>query len=127
MGSAARTSIAGWSAMNEEASQLWRSDPIGRARVPIRSRPRPRTGSSPCAGSHLSWGLIRLQYHLEREGLEVVPSHMAIYQALVRHHLIEQKCTKRSESSVTDQALPHIRFSSLRDRVERLVSRTEPC
>ena len=43
---------------------------------------------------HPSWGPIRLQYHLEREGLEV-PSHMAIYRALVRHHLIEPQAARK--------------------------------
>jgi transposase InsO family protein len=43
---------------------------------------------------HPSWGPIRLQYHLEQEGL-VVPSHMAIYRALVRHHLIEPKAQRK--------------------------------
>ena len=45
--------------------------------------------------AHPSWGPIRLQYHLEREGLEAVPSHMAIYRALVRHHLIEPKAARK--------------------------------
>jgi hypothetical protein len=40
MGSAARASIGGCSAMNEGASPLWPSDPIGRARAPNRSTPR---------------------------------------------------------------------------------------
>jgi transposase InsO family protein len=39
--------------------------------------------------SHPAWGPIRLQHQLGREGLKSVPSHMAIYRALVRHHLID--------------------------------------
>ncbi len=40
---------------------------------------------------HPSWGPIRLQRQLGREKVKDVPSHMAIYRALVRHHLIEPK------------------------------------
>jgi transposase InsO family protein len=40
---------------------------------------------------HPTWGPIRIQHQLGREGLTDVPSHMAIYRALVRHHLIEPK------------------------------------
>jgi transposase InsO family protein len=40
---------------------------------------------------HPSWGPIRIQHQLGREGFKEVPSHMAIYRALVRHHLIEPK------------------------------------
>ena len=38
-----------------------------------------------------SWGPIRLQFQLGREKVKEVPSHVAIYRALVRHHLIEPK------------------------------------
>jgi transposase InsO family protein len=41
--------------------------------------------------SHPSWGPVRLLCQLEREQVREVPSHMAIYRALVRHHLIEPK------------------------------------
>ncbi len=45
--------------------------------------------------SHPSWGPIRLMHQLERAGLSDPPSHMAIYRALVRHHLIEPKATRK--------------------------------
>jgi len=44
---------------------------------------------------HPSWGPIRILDQLEREKVAVLPSHMAIYRALVRHHLIEPKATRK--------------------------------
>jgi transposase InsO family protein len=44
---------------------------------------------------HPSWGPIRLEHQLGRDGLKAVPSHMAIYRALVRHHLIEPKAKRK--------------------------------
>ncbi len=35
------------------------------------------------------WGPLRIQHELKRLGVEDPPSHMGIYRALVRHHLIE--------------------------------------
>jgi transposase InsO family protein len=35
------------------------------------------------------WGPINLRHQLIREGVDPVPSHMGIYRALLRHHLIE--------------------------------------
>jgi transposase InsO family protein len=44
---------------------------------------------------HPSWGPIRIQDRLWHEKLNDVPSHMAIYRALVRHHLIEPKDARK--------------------------------
>jgi transposase InsO family protein len=38
---------------------------------------------------HPYWGPVRIVHQLGREGVEVVPSHMGIWRALVRHGLIE--------------------------------------
>ncbi len=38
---------------------------------------------------HPGWGPLRLQHHLKKEGFDDVPSHMAVYRALLRHGLIE--------------------------------------
>jgi transposase InsO family protein len=38
---------------------------------------------------HPHWGPITLGHRLAKEGVQTVPSHMAIYRALVRHQLIE--------------------------------------
>jgi transposase InsO family protein len=38
---------------------------------------------------HPGWGPLRLQHQLKREGLDPLPSHMAVYRALLRHGLIE--------------------------------------
>jgi transposase len=38
---------------------------------------------------HPTWGPLRLQHQLARTGNSPVPSHMAIYRALVRHRLVE--------------------------------------
>lgn len=37
------------------------------------------------------WGPINLRHQLTREGVCPVPSHMGIYRALLRHHLIEPR------------------------------------
>ena len=37
------------------------------------------------------WGPVRIAHQLGREGVDPVPSHMAIWRALVRHRLIEPK------------------------------------
>lgn len=37
---------------------------------------------------HPYWGPARIGYRLAREGVEMLPSHMGIYRALVRHGLI---------------------------------------
>ncbi len=44
---------------------------------------------------HPRWGPIRLVHQLERERKKDVPSHMAIYRALVRHDLIEPKAMRK--------------------------------
>jgi transposase len=38
---------------------------------------------------HPLWGPLRIQHQLQRQGVDSLPSHMAIYRALVRHGLIE--------------------------------------
>jgi transposase len=38
---------------------------------------------------HPFWGPVRIAYQLGRDGVEVVPSRMGIWRALVRHGLIE--------------------------------------
>jgi transposase InsO family protein len=37
------------------------------------------------------WGPVRIAHQLAREGVDPVPSHMGIWRALARHHLIEPK------------------------------------
>jgi transposase InsO family protein len=44
---------------------------------------------------HPGWGPIRLVHQLDREGHQDLPSHMAVYRALVRHHLIEPQATRK--------------------------------
>jgi transposase InsO family protein len=44
---------------------------------------------------HPSWGPIRLAHQLERERTREVPSHMAVYRALVRHGQIEPKSKRK--------------------------------
>jgi transposase InsO family protein len=44
---------------------------------------------------HPGWGPLRLQHQLSREGIQELPSHMAIYRALVRHGLIEPKAARK--------------------------------
>jgi transposase InsO family protein len=44
---------------------------------------------------HPSWGPLRLQDQLRRRGHRHVPSHMAIYRALVRHGAIEAKAQRK--------------------------------
>ena len=41
------------------------------------------------------WGPVRIAHQLGREGVEPVPSHMGIWRALVRHHLIEPKAQRK--------------------------------
>jgi len=41
------------------------------------------------------WGPVRIAHQLGREGVDPVPSHMAIWRALVRHHLIEPKAQRK--------------------------------
>ena len=45
---------------------------------------------------HPRWGPIHLGHQLDREKVENVPSHMAIYRALVRHGLIEPKSKRKT-------------------------------
>jgi len=45
--------------------------------------------------AHPSWGPVRLRYQLEREGVRPLPSHSGLYRALVRHHRIEPKETRK--------------------------------
>ena len=44
---------------------------------------------------HPLWGPMRLRDHLRRRGVGVLPSHMAIYRALVRHGMIEPHTRRR--------------------------------
>jgi len=44
---------------------------------------------------HPLWGPIRLVHELRREKVDPLPSHMAIYRALVRHHLIDPTATRK--------------------------------
>jgi transposase InsO family protein len=41
------------------------------------------------------WGPARIAHRLRRDGLAAVPSHMAIWRALVRHGLIEPRTRRR--------------------------------
>ncbi len=45
--------------------------------------------------AHPSWGPVRLRHQLGREGIDPLPSLSGIYRALVRHHLIEPKATRK--------------------------------
>jgi transposase InsO family protein len=44
---------------------------------------------------HPGWGPIRLVHQLGREDATPLPSHMAVYRALLRHGLIEPKAKRR--------------------------------
>ena len=48
--------------------------------------------------THLGWGPRTIGYHLEREGIDPVPSRSSIYRALVRHSLIDPQKRKRCRS-----------------------------
>jgi transposase InsO family protein len=44
---------------------------------------------------HPLWGPVRIAHQLGRDGVEVVPSHMGIWRALVRHGLIAPKAQRK--------------------------------
>jgi transposase InsO family protein len=44
---------------------------------------------------HPHWGPITIRHRLGREGVETLPSHMAIYRALLRRGLIEEKSKRK--------------------------------
>jgi len=44
---------------------------------------------------HPGWGPLRILHQLEREKVRHLPSHMAIYRALVRHRLIEPNTRRK--------------------------------
>jgi transposase len=44
---------------------------------------------------HPSWGQIRLEHQLMKEGFKPVPSASSIYRALKRHGLIEEKSRRK--------------------------------
>jgi transposase len=44
---------------------------------------------------HPGWGPVRLVHQLGRDGATDLPSHMAVYRALLRHGLIEPKATRK--------------------------------
>jgi transposase len=48
--------------------------------------------------AHPSWGPRTIVYHLEREGVEPLPSRSAVYRALVRHRLVDPQQRKRRRS-----------------------------
>lgn len=48
--------------------------------------------------THPGWGPRTIVYHLEREGVERLPSRSAVYRALVRHRLIDPQQRKRRRS-----------------------------
>jgi len=45
--------------------------------------------------AHSGWGPRTIGYHLEREGVDPVPSRSAIYRALLRHDLVDQKARRK--------------------------------
>ena len=45
--------------------------------------------------AHPLWGPVRLLHQLGRESSEPLPSLSGIYRALVRHHLIEPKASRK--------------------------------
>jgi transposase len=45
--------------------------------------------------SHPAWGPLRIAHRLAQLGVDPAPSHMAVYRAVVRHHLIEPKGSKK--------------------------------
>ncbi len=47
--------------------------------------------------SHPDWGQRTIVFHLEREGVDPLPSKSAIYRCLVRHGLVEAKKRKRKK------------------------------
>ena len=45
--------------------------------------------------THPYWGPARLSHQLGREGVEPLPSISAIYRALLRHHLVEERAKRK--------------------------------
>jgi transposase InsO family protein len=45
--------------------------------------------------AHPGWGPRTIRYHLEREGVEPVPSRSSIYRALLRHNLVDRKARRK--------------------------------
>jgi len=48
--------------------------------------------------AHPGWGPRTIVYHLEREGVDPLPSRSAVYRALVRHRLVDPQQRKRRRS-----------------------------
>jgi len=48
--------------------------------------------------AHPGWGPRTIGYHLEREGMDPVPSRSSIYRALLRHNLVDPQQRKRRRS-----------------------------
>ncbi len=48
--------------------------------------------------AHPGWGPRTIGYHLEREGVDRVPSRSSIYRALVRHSLVDPQQRKKRRS-----------------------------
>ena len=44
---------------------------------------------------HRHWGPVTLRHRLARDGIDRLPSHMAIYRALVRHGLVEERAKRK--------------------------------
>ena len=44
---------------------------------------------------HRHWGPVTLRHRLGRDGIDPLPSHMAIYRALVRHGLVEERAKRK--------------------------------
>ena len=48
--------------------------------------------------AHPGWGPRTIGYHLEREGIDPVPSRSSIYRALVRHNLVDAQQRRKRRS-----------------------------
>ena len=44
---------------------------------------------------HPSWGAVTLRYHLQKEGVDPLPSESSVYRALVRAGLIDEKSRRK--------------------------------
>jgi len=50
---------------------------------------------------HPNWGAVTLQYHLQKENVDPLPSESSIYRALVRAGLIEEKSRRKKLPAYT--------------------------
>jgi transposase InsO family protein len=91
-----RQSLHSWLARYEDGGLEALADRSHRPRSsPLQMDPAAEARVLELRRQHPSWGQIRLQHQLMREGFSSVPSASGIYRALVRHALIEPKARRK--------------------------------